>query len=219
MSLMQRAKEMLGGAVQSKRTSVSTIFKRVLLTLLGAIITLILLLSIQSVNGSVNANILLGEFYDKTNILKLQIQSNFAKGYFEKASLLGSVESQCYLGELYEKELNYKLAGVIYLDAALKGSQQCEVNFLKFSYPDEKLVFDVLKKKADKNNPIAQFMVGKKLIEGTGTKVDTKSGINYLEKSVAQGHRGAEIYLAGIYIQGKLVPQDIKKANVLMKNK
>lgn len=192
------------------------LFKYLIMILLGAVIILILILSIRGSNNSVNTNILLGEFYDKTNILNSQKQRNLAKSYFKKVLLQGSVAGECYLGELYAKELNYKLAGAYYLDSALKGSERCEVNFIKLSYPNEKSVFDILKIKADKNNPSAQFMVGKRLIEGNGRPVDVVRGINYLEDAVSQNHRGAKIYLAGLYIQGALVPQDIKKANLLM---
>ena len=73
----------------------------------------------------------------------------------------------------------------------------------------------------DRKYPSAYFMVGKRLIEGVGVSKDAKASIAYLEKAVSQGHWGASLYLAGIYIKGELLPQDIDKANELMgvKNK
>ena len=145
-----------------------------------------------------------------------------AKKYLTSAIVNNNNEAVCDLGEIYAQEKNYRLAGFNYLTAALNGSHRCEVYFIKLSYPNEELVFQILKSKADKNsNPVAQFMVGKRLIEGVGVLIDPKAGIVYLEKAAMQKHLGAKIYLAGIYIKGELLPQDIDKANELMsiKNK
>lgn len=147
-----------------------------------------------------------------------------AKEYLAKAvEKNNTVEAQCDIGEIYAAEKNYKRAGYYYFTAAMYESQRCEVHFLKLSYADgESKVFQMVKKMADdRKYPSAQFMVGKRLIEGLGVSKDAKEGIAYLEKAVAQDHWGASLYLAGIYIKGELVPQDIDKANQLMgvKNK
>lgn len=158
----------------------------------------------------------LGNFY-RGKIIPFIHDNEKAKKYLTKAIVNNNNEAVCDLGEIYAQEKDYRLAGFNYLTAALNGSQRCEVYFIKLSYPNEELVFQILKSKADKNsNSVAQFMVGKRLIEGVGVLKDPKAGIVYLEKAATQEHWGAKIYLAGIYIKGELLPQDIDKANALM---
>ena len=163
----------------------------------------------------------LGNFY-RGKIIPFIHDNEKAKKYLTEAIENNNNEAVCDLGEIYAQEKDYRLAGFNYFAAAMGGSQRCEVHFLKLSYPDEEGTYQFLKKIADeKKYPSAYFMVGKRLIEGLGVSKDAKAGIIYLEKAVAQKHWGARLYLAGIYIKGELLPQDIDKANELMgvKNK
>lgn len=159
----------------------------------------------------------LGNFY-RGKIISFIRDNEKAKTYLTKAiEKYNSAEAECDLGEIYEEKGNHKLEALNYLGAAMYGSQRCEVYFLRLSFPDEKKTFLFLKKMADeKMYPSAYFMVGVRLIEGRGIVKDTKVGIAYLEKAVAKNHWGAKLYLAGIYIKGELLPQDIDKANELM---
>ena len=200
---------------------VVTRLKWVLLTLVIFFDLILIALNFMADKGVPEANAFLGYLY-KNGVAVFPKDAKKAKDYFLIAAKKGDVEAQCDIGEIYAREQSYNLAGYYYLTAALNGSQRCEVHFLKLSYPDEKIIFEFLKKKADKNNnPAAQFMVGKRLIEAVGVSKDTNAGITYLQKAVSQGHWGAKLYLAGIYIKGELLPQDIDKANELMgiKNK
>lgn len=137
--------------------------------------------------------------------------------YLEKATDKEVIEAYCDLGDIYSKDNNQKLAYKSYLLGAMGGSQRCEFHILKYSYPDEKVAYDFFKYTADKYNyPSAIFMVGKRLVEGNGTKKNAVLGLSYLEKAAKKNHWGARLYLAGIYIKGELVPQDVGKANILM---
>jgi TPR repeat protein len=158
----------------------------------------------------------LGNFY-RGKIVPFIHDNERAKKYLAKAIKNNNNEAVCDLGEIYAQENDYQLAGFNYFAAAMGGSQRCEVHLMKFSFSDEKGAYQFLKKMADeKRYASAYFMVGKRLIEGLGVSKDTKTGIAYLEKAVAQEHWGAKLYLAGIYIKGELLPQDIDKANELM---
>lgn len=145
-----------------------------------------------------------------------------AKKYLEQAvTKYNSAEAQCDIGEVYATENNYKRAAAYYLMGARDGSRRCEAHFLKLSFADsEDKVFQLLKNMADEiKSPSAQYMVGIRLIKGLGVSKNPKEGIAYLEKSVSQKHWGASVYLAGIYIKGELLPQDIDRANELLRVK
>lgn len=158
----------------------------------------------------------LGNFY-RGKIIPFIHDNERAKKYLAKAIENNNNEAVCDLGEIYAQENDYQLAGFNYFAAAMGGSQRCEVHLMKFSFSDEKGAYQFLKKMADERRyASAYFMVGKRLIEGLGVSKDAKTGIAYLEKAVAQEHWVAKLYLAGIYIKGELLPQDIDKANELM---
>lgn len=232
MSLMQRIKGVLGFAAQStqaegaakKKSHSLELSKTVLilafLAILGVIIFGAFKLELHYLSSK---EAFLGNYY-RGKIIPFIHDNEKAKEYLAKVvEKNNSAEAQCDMGEVYAEENNYKLAGYYYFTAAMHGSQRCEVHFLKLSYPDgESKVFQMVKKIADeKKYASAQFMMGKRLIEGVGVSKDAKAGIAYLEKAVAQKHWGASVYLAGLYIKGELLPQDIDKANELMgvKNK
>jgi len=232
MSLKQRLAKLLGFAAQPKRAENTTqpkshnlrLSKSILLFALLAIFGVILFGVFRLEPHYLSSKeAFLGNFY-RGKIIPLIHDNEKAKKYLTKAvEKYNSAEVQCDMGEVYAEENNYKLAGYYYFTAAMHGSQRCEVHFLKLSYPDgESKVFQMVKKIADeKKYASAQFMIGKRLIEGVGVSKDAKAGIVYLEKAVAQKHWGASLYLAGLYIKGELLPQDIDKANELMgvKNK
>lgn len=162
--------------------------------------------------------VFLGNLY-RGKLIPLIHDNEKAKKYLEQAvAKYNSAEAQCDIGEIYAEEGNYKLEVHSYFNAAMYGSQRCEVYFVRLSFPDyEEKTFQFVKKMADDRKfASAQFMVGKRLIEGVGVSPDAKAGIAYLEKAVTQNHWGASLYLAGIYIKGELLPQDIDKANKLM---
>lgn len=232
MSLKQRLKKMLGYAsltqptraentVKPKSHSIS-LSKSILLLALLAIFGVILLGAFRLEPHYISSKeAFLGNFY-RGKIIPFIHDNDKAKKYLAIAvEKNNTVEAQCDIGEIYAEEQNYKLAGYYYFTAAMHGSQRCEVYFIRFSYPDgESKVFQMVKKIADeKKYASAQFMVGKRLIEGVGVSKDPKEGIAYFEKAVAQEHWGASLYLAGIYLKGELLPQDVNKAKKLMERK
>jgi len=194
-------------------------FLSVLLSILGLVIFGVFRLEPHHLSSK---EAFLGNLY-RGKLIPFIHDNEKAKTYLEQSvTKFNSAEAQCDMGEVYAEESNFKLAGYYYFTAAMHGSQRCEVHFLKLSYPPdgEIKVFQMVKKMADNRKyPSAQFMVGKRLIEGVGISKDAKEGIAYLEKAVAQKHWGASLYLAGIYIKGELLPQDIDKANKLMGDK
>ena len=192
------------------------VFLLVLLSVLGLVIFGMFRLEPHYL---LSKEVFLGNFY-RGKIIPFIHDNEKAKEYLTKAVEKNNiVEAQCDIGEIYAQEKNYNRAARYYFMAAMNGSQRCELYFIRFSFPGfEEKAFQLLKKTADeKMTPSAQFMVGKRLIEGVGVSKDAKEGIAYLEKAVAQEHWGAKLYLAGIYIKGELLPQDINKANELMR--
>lgn len=158
----------------------------------------------------------IGNFYSG-KFLPFIYNKDKAISHLEKATNKEVIEAYCDLGDIYSKENNQKLAYKNYLLGAMGGSQKCEFHILRYSYPDEKVAYEFFKYTADKYSyPSAIFIVGKRLIEGNGTKKNAVLGLSYLEKAAKKNHWGARLYLAGIYIKGELVSQDIGKANILM---
>lgn len=230
MNLKQRIKEMLGYAplTQPTRTEHTTqskphslrsrklILLLVLLTILGVIFFCAIRLSPHHLSSK---EAFLGNLY-RGKLIPFIHDNEKAKKYLAKAvEKYNTVEAQCDIGEIYAAEKNYKRAAAYYLMGARDGSHRCEVYFLRLSFPDyEEKVFQLLKNMADEiKSPSAQFMVGKRLIEGVGVSKDANAGIAYLEKAVAQKHWGASVYLAGIYLKGELLPQDFEKASELLR--
>lgn len=136
-----------------------------------------------------------------------------AKDYFSRAAAEGDAEGQCALGELYVQEERNEEALPWYFKSALLGSQRCEINFSKLTFSHEEKVFDSLMKYADKSNAFAEFSVGTRYIEGKGVEKNVEQGISYLKKAAVQGHKGAKIYLAGLYLKGEVVKQNYDEAN------
>lgn len=234
MNLKQRIKKLLGYASSTQPTldENTTQTKSHSLRLSKSILLLALLVIFGFILFSAfrlephylsSKEAFLGNFY-RGKIIPFIHDNEKAKEYLAKAVEKNiNVEAKCDIGEIYAEEQNYKRAAAYYLMGARDGSHRCEVYFLSLSFPDsEEKVFQLLKNMADDiKSPSAQFMVGIRLINGVGVSKKPKEGIAYLEKAVAQEHWGASVYLAGIYIKGELLPQDIDKANELMgvKNK
>ena len=72
--------------------------------------------------------------------------------------------------------------------------------------------FDSFMDAAQQDNAPAQYMIGFWLSQGRdGIDQDIPNGINWLEKSAAQDHDGAMVYLAQLYISNEEY-QDMEKA-------
>lgn len=158
------------------------------------------------------ANVFLGYLY-QNGLATFPKDTQKAKDYFSMAAAKGDADGQCALGELYAKEERYEEALPWYFKSALLGSQRCEINFSKLTFSHEEKVFESLMKYADKSNTFAEFSVGTRYIEGKGVEKNVEQGLFYLKKSAMQGHKGAKIYLAGLYLKGEVVKQNYNEAN------
>lgn len=162
--------------------------------------------------GMSEAQVFLGYLY-QGGLWVFPKDTGKAKNYFVQAAAKGNAEGQCALGELFAQETNYQDAAYWYLKSALQGFQRCEYNFGGLDFPNEKNVFELLKKEADKSNAFAEFSVGTRYIEGNGIQKNIEQGVYYLKKSALQGNEGAQIYLSGLYVKGEVVKQDYDEAN------
>jgi hypothetical protein len=131
--------------------------------------------------------------------------NQIAEYFFIEAAKKSNAEAQCSLGMFYESKGDYQLSGYWYLQSSLNGWWKCEDDFEHYDYPDESLVFTMLKKKADGHNKFAEYIVGKRYIEGKGVAKNLQEGIKYLKSAAFSGSRGAQLYLAGLYLKGDLV--------------
>ena len=176
-----------------------------LLLLIGVIVTL----SVDNKDGR-------GEYIlAKTSqfLVFLPFHDQVAEHYFIQAAKESNAEAQCGLGMFYESKKEYQMSGYWYLQSSLNGWWRCEDNFESYDYPDEKTVFNMLKKKADSHNKFAEYMVGKRYIEAKGVDKNLQEGIKYLKSAALSGSRGAQLYLAGLYIKGNVVPTNMTEAD------
>lgn len=200
----------------ANRSSTKPFYVVALLILLGLILTVVFKLEPHHLSSkeAFTGNLYRGKF------LSFIRDHDKAKQYLTQAvEHYNTTEAKCDIGEIYAQENNYKRAAAYYLMGARDGSHRCETNFLNLSFPgNEEEIFQLLRNMADEiRSPSAQYMVGIRFINGVGVTKNPEEGIAYLEKAVVQGHRAASVYLAGIYLKGELVPQDIGKANELMR--
>lgn len=158
------------------------------------------------------ANVFLGYLY-QNGLVTFPKDSHKAKDYFSRAAAKDDADGQCALGELYAKEERYQEALPWYFKSALLGSQRCEINFSKLTFSHEEKVFASLMNYANKSNTFAEFSVGTRYIEGKGVEKNVEQGLFYLKKSAMQGHKGAKIYLAGLYLKGEVVKQNYNEAD------
>lgn len=142
----------------------------------------------------------------------IPLHNKIAEHYFIEAANQNNSEAQCNLGTFYESQEDYQKSGYWYLQSSLNGWWRCEKDFEKYNYPDEKKVFLMLKAKADLKNKFAQYIVGKRYIEANGVEKDVQNGISYLQKAALAGSRGAQLYLAGLYLKGVVVTYDPAEA-------
>lgn len=67
-------------------------------------------------------------------------------------------------------------------------------------------------------DPEKQFLVGKSLIEGSNEfPQKTDLGVNYLKKSLSKGFVDSDSYSLRLFIDGKIIPQDLSKAKKYVK--
>ncbi|MEQ1598381.1 MAG: tetratricopeptide repeat protein [Methylotenera sp.] len=145
--------------------------------------------------------------------------NRIAEHYYIEAAKKNNFEAQCDLGMFYESQEDYQKSVYWYLQSSLNGWWKCEDDFEKYDFPDEQRAFGMLKIKADSGNKFAEYMVGKRYIEANGVATDVQTGIGYLKKAAINGSRGAQLYLAGLYLRGGVVSVDSQEAEKWMEMK
>jgi TPR repeat protein len=144
------------------------------------------------------------------------VHNRIAEHYYIEAAKKKNSEAQCNLGMFYESQEDYQKSLYWYLQSSLNGWWRCEDDFERYNFPDEQRAFAMLKIKADSENRFAQYMVGKRYIEANGIEKDVQIGIKYLKKAATDGNRGAQLYLAGLYLKGVVVSADPQEAEKWM---
>ncbi len=72
--------------------------------------------------------------------------------------------------------------------------------------------FEELKEKAKSGDPLAQFLVGKHLIDGKKVPKDTKEGCKWLQASAKASNADAQVMLADQYARGEGVSKNYEVA-------
>jgi TPR repeat protein len=195
---------MEGGSVKIKLMVIAFVATVVLFSLVGFSLTL----TLDSKDGVYEHK--LGKLFEFAIFAPLH--NRIAEHYYIEAAKKNNSEAQCSLGAFYESQKDYQKSGYWYLQSSLNGWWRCEKNFEKYDFPDEGKVFLMLKAKADSKNKFAEYIVGKRYIEANGVGKDVQNGIKYLKLAAVQGSKGAQIYLAGLYLKGAVVTYDPTEA-------
>ena len=145
-------------------------------------------------------------------VIFMPFHNEIAEHFYIEATKKNNFEAQCDTGMFYESQKDFQKSGYWYLQSSLNGWWRCEDDFEKYNYPDEQAVFAMLKTKADSPNIFAQYMVGKRYIEAKGVRKNVHEGMKYLKLAAIRGSRGAQLYLAGLYLKGSVIPKDAHEA-------
>ena len=73
---------------------------------------------------------------------------------------------------------------------------------------DEMSAWEQLRKAAEAGSALAQYRLGKLLLQGEDVPKDTEAAIRWLKKSAEQGNQYAQYALGKIYLLGKDAPED-----------
>ncbi len=204
-------------------------------------VTLDLIKKIDKFNNHVAYNIL-AEMYINGFGLKQDVPK--AIHFYQKASDLGNVDAMLFLGKAYidgkQVPRNSRLAMTYLQKASASPTGSSEANFLLgrlyaegdnidplLVYNKNKMIesgdliekdiaktMELWKKAADAGNANAQFELAQSYIKSDDEQ-SIKRGLEYLQKSVAQGHVKAMTMLGELYYSGELLQRNLERANKL----
>lgn len=132
---------------------------------------------------------------------------------------LDKPSAQYYMGIVTEVlDKDYPLAAMWYARAAAHGISEAESS-LAYIYEnglgfdkDEEVAYTLYKRAADHGLSSAKFKLGKAYIEGVSLDGTPVQGLHYLNAAANENYPPAQGYLALIYFEGKVVPQNLQKA-------
>ncbi|WP_409308050.1 tetratricopeptide repeat protein [Pectobacterium sp. B1J-3] len=120
----------------------------------------------------------------------------------------GNADAQLALGDRYyqgyEVEENYEQAKAWYMKAAEQGNAdaQYELGAMYFDEQESAKAIPWFKKSAAQGNADAQFRLGTMYINGFGTAPNYKTGFAYIKNAAENNLQGAQLALAGLYLDG-----------------
>ena len=161
--------------------------------------------------------------YRKIGDINLAIKNNEFEMIPESIEWLEKCElplSKYILGKIYHDGF--------YIDRDLDKAIECykQSGDNKFAYNrlaniyrelgDNDLYVHYLYQSADENFSVAQFKIGKVLVEGEVTEKNVEQGIYYLNKACEYRNEYAQYYLGKMYLLGKDVEKDKERAIELL---
>ena len=147
-----------------------------------------------------------------------------AELYLKEAIELGNIHAEYLLAKIYlgnEDEKIQQKAVKLLLSSSKHKNPLASYQLGKL-YQEGLLVEKDLEqaiaffKEADKN-PSANYQLSKIYLDEESEYYDIQSGLHYLTAAVKEHHEYAQYRLACLLIEGKLLPQDTKKAEELLK--
>ncbi len=171
----------------------------------------------SALNGNSSAQVNLAFMYREG----LGIEKNYEEAlkWYKKASENGNINGQVNLAKMYLEglgtEKNYSLALKL-LKIGVKNNNHQAKTYLAHMYQyglglnkDENYAKELYEEVVKSGFSLAQYFYGKLLIEGE--QKDYEQGIKYLKKSAKQKNTEAMLYLANIYIEGKIIEKSFVK--------
>ncbi len=149
-----------------------------------------------------------------------------ALNWYRKASENGNINGQVNLGRMYLEglgtEKNFNLAFKLFERGAKNNNKQGKT-YLAYMYQyglgsekDETFAKELYEEVVKSGLNLAQYFYGKFLIEGE--QKDYEQGIKFLKKSAKQKNTDAMLYLANIYIEGKIKEKSFVKGKKWLEN-
>lgn len=173
-------------------------------------------LSSENNNGSAQVN--LAFLYREG----LGVEKNVEKAFYwyKKASESGNISAKINLGRFYQEgwgvKRDYFQAVELYKEGVENENEQAMV-YLAYMYQyglgiekNEAMSKNLFEKAIRKGSSLGQYYYGKFLIEASIK--DYEQGIKYLKKSAKQKNTDAQIYLAKLYLEGKVVDKSFNTA-------
>ncbi|WP_455221039.1 tetratricopeptide repeat protein [Kaarinaea lacus] len=77
---------------------------------------------------------------------------------------------------------------------------------------DTSIDYTIFRLASEKNDPSAQYLVGRNYLKGKSVKKDVKKAIQWLERAANQNHAKAQYQLGKMYLYGEEVNQDLNQA-------
>lgn len=147
-----------------------------------------------------------------------------AEKYLKEAIELGNIHAEYQLAKIYlgneDEKIQQKAVELLYSSSKHKNplaSYQLGKLYQEGLLVEKDMVQAIAYFKEADKNPSANYQLSNIYLDEESEYHDFQSGLHYLTAAAKEHHAYAQYHLACLLIEGKLLPQDMKKAEELLK--